>query len=150
MYGVLLTRQKVIHFYSRLSVEYYTFMHDFLYDSYTFLHDFLFFLLKYLICGNTLFTDYKGALTEQYVLQQLKTIKELSIYYWPSDNSRGEIDFLLQHETEIISIEVKAGKNLRTFVKRNPGLQGIRFSMSAYCEQERMIYYPLYAIETLF
>lgn len=45
---------------------------------------------------NTLFSDFKGALTEQYVLQQLKTDPSLSVYYWSSDNSRGEIDFLLQ------------------------------------------------------
>lgn len=108
-----------------------------------------------LLGGNALFTDYKGALTEQYVLQQLKTIKDLSIYYWSSDNSRGEIDFLLQHETEIIPIEVKAeenlqSKSLRTFIEKNPGLRGVRFSMSAYREQEWMTNYPLYAIETVF
>ncbi len=108
-----------------------------------------------LLEGNTLFADYKGALTEQYVLQQLKTVKNLSIYYWSSDNSRGEIDFLLQHEAEIIPVEVKAeenlqSKSLRAFVERNPSLRGVRFSMSAYRKQDWMTNYPLYAILSLF
>ena len=67
-----------------------------------------------LLDGNALFSDYKGALTEQYVLQQLEAIKELSIYYWSSDNSRGEIDFLLQYGTDIIPVEVKAEENLQS------------------------------------
>lgn len=66
-----------------------------------------------LLAGNDLFTDYKGALTEQYVLQQLKSVKNLSIYYWSADNSQGEIDFLLQHEADIIPVEVKAEENLK-------------------------------------
>ena len=79
----------------------------------------------------------------------------MSIYYWSSDNSRGKIYFLLQHEAEIIPIEVKAeenlqSKSLRTFIERNPGLQGVRFSMSTYREQEWMTNYSLYAIGSLF
>lgn len=110
---------------------------------------------KVLLDGNTLFTDYKGALTEQYVLQQLKCIKDLSIYYWSAENSRGEIDFLLQYEAEVIPIEVKAeenlqSKSLRTFINKHPQLHGIRFSMSNYREQDWLTNYPLYAVECLF
>ncbi len=110
---------------------------------------------KVLLEGNNLFTDYKGALTEQYVLQQLETIKNLSIYYWSSDNSRGEIDFLLQNDTEIIPVEVKAeenlqSKSLRSFIEKNPGLHGARFSMSGYRKQEWMTNFPLFAIQALF
>lgn len=108
-----------------------------------------------LLDGNTLFSDYKGALTEQYVLQQLEAIKELSIYYWSSDNSRGEIDFLLQYGVDIIPVEVKAeenlqSKSLRAFVERNPGLHGMRLSMSDYREQDWLTNYPLYSIHSLF
>ncbi|MCD7926363.1 MAG: ATP-binding protein [Bacteroides sp.] len=108
-----------------------------------------------LLDGNTLFTDYKGALTEQYVLQQLKNIKDLSIYYWSAENSRGEIDFLLQYEAEIIPVEVKAeenlqSKSLRAFIDKNPTLHGIRFSMSNYRKQEWVTNYPLYAVGCLF
>lgn len=104
-----------------------------------------------LLEGNDLFKDYKGALTEQYVLQQLKTVKDLDIYYWSSNNSRGEIDFLLQHGTDIIPVEVKAeenlqSKSLRVFVENNPRLHGTRFSMSPYRKQDWMTNYPLYAI----
>lgn len=108
-----------------------------------------------LLEGNTLFTDYKGALTEQYVLQQLKCIKDLSIYYWSAENSRGEIDFLLQYETHIIPVEVKAeenlqSKSLRAFIDRYSELHGIRFSMSGYRKQDWITNYPLYTTECLF
>ena len=108
-----------------------------------------------LLDGNTLFTDYKGALTEQYVLQQLKSIKDLSVYYWSAENSRGEIDFLLQYEAKIIPIEVKAeenlqSKSLRAFIDKHSGLHGIRFSMSNYREQDWVTNYPLCAVGSLF
>lgn len=107
-----------------------------------------------LLEGNALFTDYKGAITEQYVLQQLQTIGGMSIYYWSADNSRGELDFLLQYDSHIIPVEVKAeenlqSKSLRTFVEKNKELQGIRFSMSEYRQQEWMTNYPLYWVGCL-
>ena len=104
-----------------------------------------------LLEGNVLFSDYKGAITEQYVLQQLKSVKGLSVYYWSSDTSRGELDFLLQKDVSVIPVEVKAeenlqSKSLRFFVEKNAGLHGVRFSMSDYREQEWMINYPLYSV----
>ena len=107
-----------------------------------------------LLTGNVLFSDFKGALTEQYVLQQLKVNPSLSIYYWSAENSRGEIDFLLQQEDRILPVEVKAeenlqAKSLRTFVERNPGLQGIRLSMSPYREQDWLTNYPLYSVQAV-
>ena len=108
-----------------------------------------------LLAGNSLFSDFKGALTEQYVMQQLKTSNRLSIYYWSADSSRGEIDFLFQRDSNIVPVEVKAeenlqAKSLRTFVERNPGLHGIRLSMSPYRRQEWMTNYPLYAVPSVF
>lgn len=104
-----------------------------------------------LINGNALFTDFKGALTEQYVMQQLKTSSKLSVYYWSADSSRGEIDFLVQRDSDIIPIEVKAeenlqAKSLRSFIDKNPELHGVRLSMSPYREQDWMTNYPLYSI----
>ena len=104
-----------------------------------------------LLEGNVLFSDYKGAITEQYVLQQLKSVKGLSIYYWSSDTSRGELDFLLQKDVSVIPVEVNAeenlqSKSLRFFVEKNAGLHGVRFSMSDYRKQEWMINYPLYSV----
>ncbi len=108
-----------------------------------------------LLDGTALFSDFKGALTEQYVLQQLVTDDALAVFYWSADNSRGEIDFLVQRGTDILPVEVKAeenlkAKSLRSFVERNAGLHGIRLSMSPYREQDWMTNYPLYSVETLF
>ncbi len=107
-----------------------------------------------IVQGSALFNDFKGALTEQYVLQQLKTIPALSVYYWSAENSRGEIDFLLQNEDAIVPIEVKAeenlqSKSLRAFVERHPELKGVRFSMSPYRAQTWLTNFPLYAVESV-
>lgn len=107
-----------------------------------------------LLAGNTLFSDYKGALTEQYVFQQLRLSARNKIYYWSADNSRGEIDFLVQCDDQIFPVEAKAednlqSKSLRMFVAANDGLRGIRFSMAPYREQEWMTNYPLYAVEEI-
>jgi predicted AAA+ superfamily ATPase len=108
-----------------------------------------------LMQGNTLFSEYKGALTEQYVMQQLVSMQGLNVYYWSAENSRGELDFLVQHRSVIHPIEVKAeenlkSKSLRAFVERYPMLHGIRFSMSPYREQDWMTNYPLYLISNPF
>lgn len=105
-----------------------------------------------LIECNALFSDYKGALTEQYVFQQLCLSAENKIYYWSANNSRGEIDFLVQRGDKIVPIEVKAeenlqSKSLRHFVEANEGLHGTRYSMAPYREQSWMTNYPLYALE---
>lgn len=104
-----------------------------------------------LLDGNDIFTDYKGALTEQYVFQQLRISQLNDIYYWSADNSQGEIDFMVQHEADVFPIEVKAAENLqakslRLFVERNPQLHGIRFSMARHREQDWLTNYPLYAV----
>jgi predicted AAA+ superfamily ATPase len=106
-----------------------------------------------LLNKNSIFTDYKGALTEQYVFQQLRLNKGNKIFYWSAENSQGEIDFLVQNNDEIIPIEVKAeenlqAKSLKCFIERNPSLHGVRLSMSSYREQSWMSNFPLYATET--
>ena len=107
-----------------------------------------------LLKGNAIFTDFKGALSEQYVLQQLRLSRDNNTYYWSADNSRGKIDFLVQRDDKVIPIEVKAennlqAKSLRLFVEANPDLHGIRFSMSPYREQSWMTNYPLYSVEAV-
>ena len=107
--------------------------------------------MQALLQGDALFTDFKGILTEQYVLQQLQCLPDMDIHYWSADNSRGEIDFLIQHAGIISPIEVKAEENLQskslsTFVKNSNGLHGIRFSMSPYRGQDWMTNVPLYAV----
>ena len=101
--------------------------------------------------GDAIFEEFKGALTEQYVLQQLKTHKDIDIYYWSADNSSGELDFIIQRDGLITPIEVKAEENLQSkslsaFIKKNQGLKGLRLSMAGYREQEWMQNKPLYSI----
>ena len=101
--------------------------------------------------GDVIFEEFKGALTEQYVFQQLKMHKDIDIYYWSADNSSGEIDFIVQKEGVITPIEVKSSENLQSkslsaFIKRHPELKGLRFSMSEYKDQEWMKNKPLYSI----
>lgn len=103
-----------------------------------------------LIRGNEIFNTYKGALTEQYFFQQIRGKVDF-VYYWSADNSRGEVDFVVQKAERVIPIEVKAEENLRAkslaaFVARNPGLHALRFSMSDYREQDWMTNIPLYAV----
>ena len=107
-----------------------------------------------ILVGNNAFTEFKGAFTEQYVLQQLKAIG-LSPYYWSNSKTPAEIDFVVQNGSRIIPIEVKAEENVRArslsqFVKDNPGLKGLRISMKGYVEQDWMENIPLICVESYF
>ena len=104
--------------------------------------------------GDRLFEEFKGALTEQYVLQQLLVTPENDIFYWSADNASAEVDFLIQTESEIIPLEVKAAENLqakslKTFVQKFQMKKAIRTSMSDFREQEWMVNMPLYNIGNL-
>lgn len=108
-----------------------------------------------ILIGDNVFEEYKGAFTENYVLQQLKSLPRTFVYYYSNDNSTLEIDFVVQHDTHIIPIEVKAEENLRAkslrqFVIDNPGLHGVRFSMSDYREQDWLTNVPLWAVKWAF
>lgn len=108
-----------------------------------------------ILIGDNVFEEYKGAFTENYVLQQLKSLPRTFVYYYNNDNSTLEIDFVVQHDTHIIPIEVKAEENLRAkslrqFVTDNPGLHGVRFSMSDYREQDWLTNVPLWAVKWAF
>lgn len=107
-----------------------------------------------LVEEDTLFSTFKGALTEQYVCQQLSGNVD-SLYYWSAENSSGEIDFLVQKEGKVFPIEVKAEENLKSkslkaFVNKYKGLKGVRLSMSDYRDQEWMVNIPLYAMAAQF
>lgn len=108
-----------------------------------------------ILIGDNVFEEYKGAFTENYVLQQLKSLPRTFVYYYSNDNSTLEIDFVVQHDTHIIPIEVKAEENLRAkslrqFVTDNHGLHGVRFSMSDYREQDWLTNVPLWAVKWAF
>lgn len=96
--------------------------------------------------------EYKGAFTELYVLTQIMPM-DVPTYYYSSNDSTVEIDFIVQQEERIIPIEVKAevnvkAKALRLFIEDNPSLRGLRLSMLGYQEQDWVVNKPLYAPET--
>jgi len=107
--------------------------------------------IKSIIEGNSIFQEYKGAMTEQYVLQQLMCRQELSIHYWSTEKSTAEVDFIIQFEGKVIPIEVKAEENLQSkslksyFQQYNPSVS-IRTSMSDYRIDNWLTNIPLYAI----
>lgn len=99
--------------------------------------------------GNGLFSEFKGALTEQYVLQQMVSDMGKIPFYFSEENSRGEIDFLIQTENTLLPIEVKAeenlrAKSLRAFTTKYNVSRGARISMSDYRKQDWLTNYPLY------
>lgn len=103
------------------------------------------------IAGSRVFTEFKCALTEQYVCQQLISECGLTPYYWSAENSLGEIDFLVQDGGSVFAIEVKAeenlrAKSLRAFKGAHPEVAAVRFSLSGFREQEWMHNVPLYAV----
>ena len=107
-----------------------------------------------LLDKNDLFKEFKGALTEQYVLQQLKTMKEITPYYWTNDRNSAEIDFLIDNRKGVIPLEVKAetnlqAKSLKVFREKFEPRIAIRSSMADYKEEEWLINLPLYAIGTI-
>ena len=109
---------------------------------------------KSILQGNTIFTEFKGAMTEQYVLQQLVSDTEYTPYYFSESKSEGEIDFLVQKGMDVIPIEVKAEENLRAkslkvFCNKYQPNIAIRTSMSNYREQEWMTNIPLWVISRI-
>lgn len=104
------------------------------------------------LASDNAFTEYKGAFSEQYVHQQL-TSQEINAYYWSSEKSPAEIDFVIQHDNRIVPVEVKAEENVRSrsmseYIKNHSelNLKGLRISMKSYIDQNWMENMPLYAI----
>ncbi len=105
-----------------------------------------------LVADDAVFEEFKGALTEQYVFQELLTNEETSIHYYPFGNGRYELDFVIEnHEGKLIPIEVKAGENLRAksfklFCEKHQSKNAIRTSLSNYRKEDWMTNVPLYII----
>ncbi len=105
--------------------------------------------------GNRLFSEFKGAISEQYVLMQMISDMGIMPYYYSTENSRGEIDFITEKNGRLIPIEVKAEENLkarslRALKEKYPDAEAIRISMSDYRKQDWLTNLPLYAFTTLF
>ena len=107
-----------------------------------------------LLDGNDLFTEFKGALTEQYVCQQLKTIEDLGVYYYTNDRGSCEVDFIIDTGEQIIPVEVKAevnlkAKSLRVYKDKYKPALSVRTSMADYKKEDWLINLPLYAVEEI-
>ena len=107
-----------------------------------------------LLEGNNLFAEFKGALTEQYVCQQLKTIEDLGVYYYTNDRGSCEVDFVVDTGEAIIPVEVKAeinlrAKSLKTYKEKFSPEISVRTSMADYKKEEWLVNLPLYAIDQI-
>lgn len=108
-----------------------------------------------MLVGSSVFEEFKGAFTENYVLTQLLPLKEMVVGYYTKDNSTLELDFIAQCGQHILPIEVKAeenvkSKSLRQFItvdNADSHLHGYRFSMKGFQDQEWMSNVPLCAVE---
>ncbi len=105
-----------------------------------------------LLDGNDLFVEFKGALTEQYVCQQLKTVEDLGVYYYTNDRGSCEVDFIIDTGGHIIPVEVKAevnlkAKSLRVYKEKFDPEVSVRISMADYRKEDWLVNLPLYAIE---
>ena len=108
-----------------------------------------------ILIGDNIFSEYKGAFTENYVVSQLITfLSSKIITYYSKENSKVEVDFVVQIDDRIVPIEVKAEENVRSksfkqflcIDNKNSNMKGVRFSMKDFKDQEWMINVPLYAI----
>ncbi len=100
---------------------------------------------------NDIFVEFKGALTEQYVLQQIVSDTKYTPYYYGTEKSTFEQDFLIQKGKNVIPIEVKAEANirsqsLRAYCDKYSPEEAVRFSMLKYMDQGWMVNIPLYAV----
>ena len=106
---------------------------------------------RVLLEGNRLFTEFKGALTEQYVLQQLQVCQRYPLFYWATDKGTAEVDFIVQRQQAIVPLEVKAEENLRakslkSYCEQFQPPLALRVSMSDYRQESWLTNVPLYAI----
>jgi predicted AAA+ superfamily ATPase len=107
------------------------------------------------VLGNDIFTEFKGALTEQFVMQQLVAAKLDHIAYWTNERSTAEVNFIVQQEGDIIPIEVKSSENqkaksFKLFCEKFKPQTAIRSSLANYRKEEWMTNVPLYVIGDYF
>lgn len=108
--------------------------------------------VRSLLENDKLFNDYNGAITEQYVLQEFKTLGDLPVFYWA--NNRAELDFVIQLRNEVIPVEAKAtinlqAKSLKSFRQKYEPKTSIRTSLADYEENNGLFNIPLYDIENV-
>jgi len=97
------------------------------------------------------YKEFKGAITEQFVLQELKTIPGLPVYYWSREDSKSEVDFLIQWQNEVVPVEVKSGihkksKSLEIYRELNKPKHAVRATMNNYGVADSLFSVPLFMI----
>lgn len=107
-----------------------------------------------LIENERMFTEFKGALTEQFVLQEFKSMGLRQLFYWANDSGSAEVDFMLEKENKLFPIEVKSGENLqskslKTFAQKYPETHCFRTSLSDYRKETWMTNIPIYGVTQL-
>jgi hypothetical protein len=107
---------------------------------------------KTLLSGNRIFEEFKGSLTEQYVLQEFKALRDIPVGYWSNRNT--EVDFVVQIDAHIVPVEVKAGinlkaKSLKSYMNGNNPEIAVRTSLADYKTTDNLIDIPLCAIEQI-
>lgn len=104
-----------------------------------------------ILIKSDLIAEFNGGLAEQFILQQMKSERIDPIYYHSTDDSRLELDFLIQSDGHLLPIEVKSGESVRSnslsmLLQKTPGLRAIRYSLRPYKEQNFLTNIPLYAV----
>ena len=107
-----------------------------------------------ILLGDSLFQEFKGSLTEQYVLQQLLSEEKLNVCYWANDSGSAEVDFLVELSGKIVPLEVKAtenlqAKSLKTFAQKNPEIHCYKTSLSNFKQESWVTNIPLYGLINL-
>jgi len=106
---------------------------------------------RILLEGNRLFDEFRGALTEQFILQQLKTLAGVNTFYWTNDRGSAEVDFVIEYGEAAVPVEVKAeqnlkAKNLKSYYERFKPQLSIRTSMANFKDEGWLLNVPLYAV----
>ncbi len=104
-----------------------------------------------ILIKSDLVAEFNGGLAEQFILQQMKSKQIHPIYYHSTDDSRLELDFVIQTDGKLLPIEVKSGESVRSnslsmLLQKTPGLRAVRYSLRPYKEQEALVNIPLYAV----
>lgn len=111
--------------------------------------------VKTILEKTQIFEEFKGAIAEQYVYQQLKSVDDIPIFYWSNDSRRSEIDFVIQHGEYVVPVEVRAVKNLKAkslnnFIQEYKSKKSVRTSLADYKLNDNNLYdIPLYAISNI-
>lgn len=104
-----------------------------------------------ILIKSDLIAEFNGGLAEQFILQQMKSERIEPIYYHSTDDSRLELDFLIQSDGHLLPIEVKSGESVRSnslsmLLQKTPGLRAVRYSLRPCKEQDSLTNIPLYAV----